>query len=152
MRLLTEELESMKLMILKIKQDYSVLSEKVSKNQQYSRKKNLIFTCLKTANESCTDIVNRIFMIMEVQNMTYDVCHFLRDKKQIIIKFKTTGERDSVWTQRSKLKGSSFFVGLDLPTSMQRQHSQLFMIYHFIKNHFYVRYDYLHIKFYVIHI
>ena len=48
---LTEELGNMKKSIVELKQKYVVLNEKNSKNEQYSRKNNLIFTCLKTPTE-----------------------------------------------------------------------------------------------------
>ena len=60
--------------------------------------------------------------------MQYDVCHFLKDKSQVIVKFITTSDRNSVWTQRSRLKGSDFFVGQDLPASIQKQQDQFYTI------------------------
>ena len=107
---MTEELENMKKTIVEIKQKYVVLNEKVSKNEQYSRKNNLIFICFKTPTENSTNTLSSIFAIMNIKNMQYDVCHFLKDKRQIIVKFNTTSDRDSVWTQISRLiKGLTLF-------------------------------------------
>ena len=61
---------------------------------------------------------------MEVQTLTYGVFHFLKDKRQIIVQLKNTCDRDRVWTNRSFLKGSSFYVSEDLPASLQKKHNQ----------------------------
>ena len=88
-------------------------------------KKKLIFTCLKTPTENLTNTLSFIFAIMNIKNMQYDVCH-LEDKRQIIVRFNTTSDPDRVWTQRSRLKGSYFFVGQDLSASIKTTGSVIY--------------------------
>ena len=57
---------------------------------------------------------------------TIDICHFLRDRIQIIAKFHSVKGREIVWCKRRNLENSSVFVNEDLPA--QRQYNTLNII------------------------
>ena len=76
----------------------------------------------------CNVIVSNIFEKMGIPNTSYDICHFLRDKRQLIVKFKNVRDRDLVWSKRRNLKNSSIFFNEDLPAHIQKQYSTLLII------------------------
>lgn len=111
-----------------MKRDYINLGSQISRNELYSRKVNLIFTCKQDMNHDCNVASAEILCLMNTPNMEYETTHFLRDKKQVIIKFKSVTDRDIVWSNRSELKNSLYFVSEDLPAVMQHQHNKLLII------------------------
>lgn len=125
---LTEQVEFLKSYIYKIEHQTNNVQTHVNRNEMYSRKANLIFTCYDQPTVDCDVLVKRIFNVMKHSQISYEVAHFLRDNKQLIVKFKSVFDRNIIWNARKTLKGSGYYANEDLPAQIQREHKQLVII------------------------
>lgn len=122
---LSSKYDKINISLLQLSKRNSELEMQVNKNEQYSRKTNLVFTCFEQPNDNCINIVKRIFDIMKLPNIVPEKLHYLKNEKQIIVKFRNIVDRDTVWDAKFNLKDSGFFASEDLPSNMQRQHMLL---------------------------
>ena len=79
-------------------------------------------------NHDCNVVSAEILCLLNTPNMEYETSHFLKDKKQVINKFKGVTDRDIVWSKRSQLKNSLYFISENLPAIIQYQHNTLLII------------------------
>lgn len=126
---LSVEFESLKSVHKQLENKHINLEMKLEKNELYQRKCNLIFNCREQpTGQSVIETVKVIFNIMLLPDVVPDKLHYLRSEKQIIVRFKTLSDRDIVWSKRSNLKQSGFYVCEDLPSKLQKQRNILYSI------------------------
>ena len=96
-----------------------------------SRQKNLIFTGFQYRSFSCDITIGNILKNMNVanpENMIFERCHFLTDKKQVIVQFRFISDRDNVWKNRRYLNRPNYYVSEDLQAQIQKEHKILYEI------------------------
>ena len=71
---LTVKYEKLNLSVLQLSKRNKELEAQVNRNEQYSRKTNLIFTCYQQPNDDCVNIVKHIFNIMKLPNIIPEKC------------------------------------------------------------------------------
>ena len=72
--------------------------------------------------------------IPNVQSIRFQRCHYLNDKKQIIVRFQQYADRDRIWLNRYKLKQTTYYVAEDFPNAIISQRRQLYPVYKAAKN------------------
>ena len=108
--------------------------EHIWKNESYSRRENLIFrafTVSRNDQESSESKVRNIIKSMGIQQsdrIPFVRCHYLREQKQIIVRFQWFADRERIWRNRYKLKNSNFYVSEDFPPGIEAQRRQLYPI------------------------
>lgn len=108
--------------------------EHIWKNESYSRRENLIFrgfTVSRNDQESSETKVRNIIKSMGIQQsdrIPFVRCHYLREQKQIIVRFQWFADRERIWRNRYKLKNSNFYVAEDFPPEIEAQRRQLYPI------------------------
>ena len=114
--------------------------EHILRNESYSRRENLVFRGYKVTRddpESSEDKVRKIIKAMGIpneQSIRFQRCHYLNDKKQIIVRFQQYADRDRIWLNRYKLKQTTYYVAEDFPNAIISQRRQLYPVYKAAKN------------------
>ena len=104
------------------------------RNEVYTRRENLIFrgfNVSKNDSESCEHKVRMILRTMGIpnfDNIPFTRCHYLREQKQIIVRFQWYPDRERVWMNKYKLKRTKFYVSEDFPTEIERERKQLYPV------------------------
>ena len=128
---LKHEFDMMKHSLLQLTTQTSRIDKRVDTNECYSRQMNLIFTGFREEMHSCDLVVRNILKHMKINNydvINFERCHFLQNKKQIIVKFRFLSDRDLIWRNRRYLANSPFYVSEDLPAQIQNEHRILYPI------------------------
>jgi len=109
--------------------------EHIIKNELHSRRENLIFRGFSPNpedTESCEVKVRTIFRAMGIPNLEriqFARCHYLREKKQIIVRFQWSADREVIWMNRYKLRNTQFYVTEDFPAVIESQRKQLYPVF-----------------------
>ena len=88
--------------------------------------------------ESCEVKVRTIFRAMGIPNLEriqFARCHYLREKKQIIVRFQWSADREVIWMNRYKLRNTQFYVTEDFPAVIESQRKQLYPVFKAAKSH-----------------
>ena len=118
------------------------LREKLLSLEVYVRRENLRFSGLvEDQNESpggcrkkvCDFFKNKL-KIANAEKIEFQRCHRVgirKDNKHrdIIVRFVRYGDRQTVWRQKTKLKGSQVVIKEDLPQEIETRKARLFPIY-----------------------
>ena len=106
--------------------------EHILRNETYSRRNNLVFrgyNIVPNDQESCEMKARGIIKQMGIpERVPFVRCHYLRDQKQIIIRFQWYSDRERIWKNRYKLKGTSYYVAEDFPREIEAQRKQLYPV------------------------
>ena len=104
----------------------------ILKNESYSRRENLVFRGFPhNDHEPCDVKVRRVLTTMGIEGadtIPISRCHYLKDRKEIIVRFERSSDRTYVWSKRFALKNSSFYVSEDFPHAIEAQRRQLYPI------------------------
>ena len=113
----------------------------IIKNETYSRRDNLIFRGFTISQENtngCDKIIRDIIRSMGIPNadqIPFVRCHYLREQKQIIVRFQWFADRERVWTNRYKLKNTNFYVSEDFPQAIESQRKLLYPVFKAARTH-----------------
>ena len=55
-------------------------------------------------------------------------CHCLNGNRKIIVRFQRYSDRERIWKNRYRLKGTNFYIAVDLPIVVEQQRKQLFPV------------------------
>ena len=117
-----------------------ILKEKLLHLDWYTRRENLKFKgILEDENESSLitqrkirDLIINKLKLDAGKNMIFQRCHRLRKttsaNADIIGRFSWYGDRESVWNNRSMLKGSDIYINEDFPEEMEKRRTRLYPI------------------------
>ena len=114
--------------------------EHILRNESYSRRENLVFRGYKIVRddpESSKDKVRKIIKAMgipNVQSIRFQRCHYLNNKKQIIVRSQQYADRERIWLNRYKLKQTTYYVAKDFPNAIISQRRQRYPVYKTAKN------------------
>jgi len=135
-----------------LREKFEVLNERVIAMESYSRRDNLLFEGIKEAppgvQESSRDCVKKIqdvlknnMKIDDVQNIRISRCHRLGrppplnassgapDRpRTVICRLHFFGDRQLIWTQKEKLKGSGIWLQEDFPKEINDRRKKLLPI------------------------
>ena len=105
----------------------------ILKNESYSRRENLVFRGFPPNDrEPCDVKVRRVLSttmgIEGADAMPFSRCHYLKDRREIIVRFERSTDRTYVWSKRFAPKNSSFYVSEDFPHAIEAQRRQLYPI------------------------
>lgn len=113
------------------------LQDKIVSMECHSRRDNLCFGGIQETtgetDQECEDKVRAAIlthMNIDTQNMKFVRCHRLGKKRanftrSIIIKFHYYGDRQTVWTKRSTLKGKKIWVSENFPIEIEKKRAIL---------------------------
>ena len=111
--------------------------EQILNNETYSRRDNLIFRGFvvgRNDRETPEMKVRSILSTMQItDNIPFVRCHYLYGNKQIIVRFQWYSDREKIWKNRYKLKGSNFYVAEDYPPAIDHQRKQMFPVFNAAK-------------------
>ena len=111
--------------------------EQILNNETYSRRDNLIFRGFvvgRNDRETPEMKVRSILSTMQItDNIPFVRCHYLYGNKQIIVRFQWYSDREKIWKNGYKLKGSNFYVAEDYPPAIDHQRKQMFPIFNAAK-------------------
>ena len=102
----------------------------ILKNESYSRRENLVFRGFPPNDRQPCD-VHRVLSTMGIEGadaIPFSRCHYLKDHREIIVRFERSTDRVYVWSKRFALKNSSFYVSEDFPIAIEAQRRQLYPI------------------------
>jgi ribA/ribD-fused uncharacterized protein len=121
-------IELMEQNIKAIKSDVVELKERNIKLEAYVRRDNLLFGGLaESDNEDCEEIIRSHInseLGLQCDHMKFVRVHRLGRKlpgkaRPIIVRFHFFGDRKEVWSKRSELQGSDFWLAEDFPNEIQ---------------------------------
>ncbi len=115
------------------------LNTMITDLESYSRRENLIFDGIaETKGESCYNIVMDIMIntmgIRWASDYRIDRCHRLHPNygyggiKPIIVRFNFHQDRQCVWANRQRLKGSGIFLREDFPSIVDSRRKSMWPI------------------------
>ena len=111
--------------------------EQILNNETYSRRDNLVFRGFvvgRNDGETPEIKVRNIFSTMQLRdNIPFVRCHYLNGNRQIIVRFQWYSDREKIWKNRYKLKGSNFYVAADYPPAIDHQRRQMFPVFNAAK-------------------
>jgi ribA/ribD-fused uncharacterized protein len=140
------KLESNQQIILKklkeVQQENKQLSERLLKLDTYIRRENLKFCGISEENnETSHQCQKKIYDLFQNQlelansnSIEFQRCHRMGKReagknRDIIVRFVRYGNRELVWGQKTKLKGTQFIIKEDFPPEIENRRSRLFPIY-----------------------
>ena len=57
---------------------------------------------------------------MKHSEISYEMAHFMRDNKQLTVKFKSVLDRNIIYNARKTLKGSGYYANEDPPAQNKK--------------------------------
>ena len=106
--------------------------EHILSNETYSRRDNLVFrgyVVNRDDTESPEVKVRNILRSMQITEMIPFIrCHYLNGNRQIIVRFQWYSDRERIWKNRYRLKGTNFYIAEDFPIVVEQQRKQLFPV------------------------
>ena len=73
-------------------------------------------------------MILRTMAIPNFDNIPFTRCHYLREHKQIIVRFQWYPDRERVWMNKYKLKQTKFYVSEDFTTEIETQRKPLYPV------------------------
>ena len=120
------------------------LKEQLLKLDSYIRRENLKFSGIsEDNNESALQCRKKIWDLfvnkLEIdhgKDIEFQRCHRMGPKpangsqtRDIIVRFIRYGDREHVWNQRNKLRGSGVFINEDFPPEIEGRRKRLYPVY-----------------------
>ena len=120
--------------LLQARKDHQVLQDHVIKLESQSRRDNLILDGIpEKTGESSMDCLNSVYSILENQMnipearaIKFVRCHRLGPKRQqpgrprsMIFKLHFFGDRERIWQNKTKLKGTQYWLSEDFPNEIK---------------------------------
>ena len=115
------------------------LKEKLLHSDTHSRKENLIFVGISGNNQEST--INKIrelwknkLEITDAETIQVQRCHrfgpqIANRPRDIIVRFAFFPDREKIWKNRGKLKGTNIIMKEDFPQEIEQRRSQLYPIF-----------------------
>ena len=122
--------------LLQAKKDHQNLQDHVIQLESQSRRDNLILDGIpEKSGESTADCFNSVYSILEnhmnipeARTIKIVRCHRLGPKRQqpgrprsMIFKLHFFGDRERIWQNKTKLKGSQYWLSEDFPNEIKRR-------------------------------
>ena len=122
--------------LLQARKDHQILQDHVIKLESQSRRDNLILDGIpEKPNESNEDCLNSVYSILEnhmnipeTRAIKIVRCHRLGSKRQqpgrprsMIFKLHFFGDRERIWRNKTKLKGTQYWLSEDFPNEIKRR-------------------------------
>lgn len=131
-----QEIEKLKRALKVSSEKNQELSERLTSNEEYSRRENLIFDGVSQSNgENCALKIKKILSekmgVLDTENIKFQRIHRMPFKvtpQPIIVRFLMYSDRDRVWNQRKELKGSNIFIREDYSNEVVNNRKKLFPI------------------------
>ena len=133
-RLIIDTVDDMENELRAVKDENSVLNDRLNKLEAYSRRNNLLLFNVPEDEAPQINKVKRILSgqmsIDNVDNIFFENVHRLGMKKEsrirpIIFKLQHYADRQRIWVARNKLKGSKYILSEDLPQEYQKKRNLL---------------------------
>ena len=106
--------------------------ENILNNESYSRRDNMVFSGYNVQPndpETCEVKVRNILKIMGIKdNIPFVRCHYINGQNQIIVRLQWYSDRDQIWKNRYKLKGTNIYIAEDFPSAIDHQRKQMFPV------------------------
>ena len=123
-----------------LKKDVDAFKSQVIYIESHSRRNNLLFKGVEESeNETWEDCENKLLNILnetlpDIGDINFERVHRIGDKakqidttpRELIAKFSSYKQRDFVWANRSKFKGTNLWISEDYPQAIKQNRQKLF--------------------------
>ena len=127
--------------ILELQKKNQLLEEKLLKQDEYSRRENLIFEGLSESgkNEDCFDLINNVLKSVGLENIRFQRCHRLGQykplkKRAIVARFVFFQDKLAVLKKREDLRDNGIIIHDDLPPEVSARRARLRPILRYLKD------------------
>ena len=139
---LNADVPALQMEVKELKRKNEMLEEKMLRQEEYSRRENLVFEGLResgTKDEDCFGMIHSVLESVGLAKFQLQRCHRLgkydgKKKRPIIARFVLFQDKISVLKKREELRGKSIIIHDDLPPEISARRARLRPVLRYLKD------------------